>query len=202
MQIDCRGLNCPEPVLRTKKALEEGRPETLTIIVDNETARENVLRFVRSRNRAASWKQEGDLYQITVSGEGEASTVAANKPRPGRGETKAGADKLVILIYSEELGQGSSELGRLLMRNFIYTLTRQDELPEAIIFMNAGVKLCIEGSPVVEELSLLQENGTQILACGTCLDYYGVKEKLAAGQVSNMYDIADLLGAATRTITL
>ena len=88
------------------------------------------------------------------------------------------------------------------MRNFIYTLTRQDELPEAIIFMNAGVKLCIEGSPVVEELSLLQENGTKILACGTCLDYYGVKEKLAAGQVSNMYDIADLLGAATRTITL
>lgn len=202
MQIDCRGLNCPEPVLRTKQALEEGRPETLVIIVDNETARENVLRFLRSRNLAASWKQEGDFYQITVSGAGEAGTAGASEPRPATGKTKAGADRLAILISSETLGQGSSELGSLLMRNFIYTLTRQDEPPEAVIFMNSGVKLCIEGSPVLEELSLLQEKGSRILACGTCLDYYGVKEKLAAGQVSNMYDIVELLGAASRTITL
>jgi len=88
------------------------------------------------------------------------------------------------------------------MRNFIYTLTRRGDFPKALVFLNAGVKLCAAGSPVLEELALLEENGVQVLACGTCLDYFQLQSSLAAGRVTNMYDIADLLAGSKKTTTI
>ena len=195
--IDCRGLSCPEPVLRTKSALSENPREIMTIIVDNDTARENVLRFARSRGRQAEWQEKEGLFYITIA---EINAEEANLASP-LAAAEAG-NRVVLFISTEELGQGSSELGRMLMRNFIYTLTKRDELPQAIIFMNSGVRLSIASSPVIDELEQLLDKGVQILVCGTCLDYFELKDSHRAGQVSNMYDISDLLFAAGRVVSI
>ncbi len=195
--IDCRGLSCPEPVLRTKGALSDHPSEIMTVVVDNETARENVLRFVRSRGRKTEWQEKEGLFYISIA-ESRLEPADSSFPIADPGET----GRVVLFISTTELGQGSSELGRMLMRNFIYTLTKRDDLPRAIIFMNSGVKLSIVDSPVIEELKYLLDKGVQILVCGTCLDYFELKELHRAGQVSNMYDISNLLFSAERVITI
>jgi len=198
--IDCRGLDCPEPVLRTKKALTANPDRELSVTVDNETARENVLRFIKSQGRLADWQQEGAEFIINIQGNLEGQESAEESEGvTGRSQPK---ENPVLFISTDELGQGSSELGQMLMRNFIYTLTQRDQLPGSLVFMNSGVKLTIEGSPVIDELKLLEEKEVQMLVCGTCLDYYELKEKHKVGLVSNMYDISDLLLEADRVITV
>ena len=195
--IDCRGLNCPEPVLRTKQALTENPFVDFNIVVDNKSARENVLRFVRSNGRKSDWQEINGSFHISVTGS-KAKSDASNLV-----EINLEQDNNVLLFIStDQLGQGSTELGRILMRNFIYTLTKRDNLPQAIILMNSGVRLSIKESPVIEELANLQARGVLILVCGTCLDYYELQEQQQAGQVSNMYDITDLLFAARMVITI
>lgn len=195
--VDCRELSCPEPVLRTKKALMISPDEDLKIIVDNKTALENVMRFTQSRGKKAKWQEIDGTFHIAVSG---STRVCEDESLIG---TNSGeADSPVLLITSDQLGEGSSELGQLLMRNFIYTLTKLDDLPRALVFMNTGVKLSLKESPVAEELEDLDERGVLILVCGTCLDYYELKDRHRTGQVSNMYDITDLLFSAERVITL
>jgi selenium metabolism protein YedF len=201
-EIDCRMLNCPEPVLRTKKALEQNGDGGLTVIVDNMTARDNILRFAQNRGFQADWEQQGSDFLITISAFIKQTT--AEKPETGIREEggyccagQPDLQKQVILIDSAQLGSGSEELGSLLMRNFIYTLTKRDYLPRALIFMNSGVKLCAAGSSSLEELELLESGGVEILACGTCLDFFGLKDSLRVGTVSNMYDITDRLLSAS-----
>ncbi len=195
--VDCRGLNCPEPVIKTKQAMAEMPGADLKIIVDNEIARENVLRFARNQGRSADWAEENGLFSISITGSDE------NKKSSAGTRTKDNQqENPVILISTSLLGQGSDELGAMLMRNFIYTLTKRDDLPGAIVFMNSGVKLTITNSPALDELLELEGKGVQLLVCGTCLDYYQLKEVHKAGQVSNMYDISDLLLAADRVVTL
>ncbi len=200
--IDCRGLGCPEPVLRTKKALTANPDCELSVTVDNETARENVLRFIKSQGRLADWQQEGEEFMINVQGtlDGQGS-AEQRESGPGQSQSQS-KDHPVLFISTDKLGQGSSDLGQMLMRNFIYTLTQRDQLPGSLVFMNSGVKLTIEGSPVIDELKLLEEKEVQVLVCGTCLDYYEFKEKHKVGLVSNMYDISDLLLEADRVITV
>ncbi len=205
-ELDCRGLNCPEPVLNTKKALSKSPGAELQVIVDNQTARENVLRFVQSQGRQADAIEKEGLYIIKVSAEDEDKSEVGKEglvPDPLRSAKGAKTlDNPVLFISTNELGKGSSKLGYMLMRNFIYTLTQSDNLPGAIVLMNSGVKLSTAESPVLEELNLLEESGVQVLVCGTCLDYFTLKEQQKAGQVSNMYDITDLLLSAERVITV
>jgi selenium metabolism protein YedF len=196
--IDCRGLNCPEPVLRTKRALEEKPDVDINVIVDNETARENVQRFARSKGRKTEWLEKENTFHIAI-GAGATGETAVKTSNLESVPSKEGS---VLLISTDQLGQGSSELGLLLMRNFIYTLTKRDDLPRAIVFMNSGVRLSITGSAVIDELEELASKGVTILVCGTCLDYYELKDEHKAGLVSNMYDIADLLLAAEKVITV
>ncbi len=204
-EIDCRGLNCPEPVLRTKSALSEEPADSFIVLVDNQTARDNVLRFVRNMGKEADWEEKEGIYHIIVA-EGESSGGKTIKNDSSDScLASAGLDssgKPVLLISTDQLGTGSSELGKMLMRNFIYTLTKRDKFPKSIVLMNSGVKLSINDSPVIEELEELQEYGVQILVCGTCLDYFELKDQQKAGQVSNMYDISDLLLTAGRVITV
>lgn len=194
--IDCRGLNCPEPVIKTKKALSDSPGKAIRIIVDNETARENVIRFARNQGRSASWNEDNGLFHISITG------IETKDAVPEKVSLKTSKNKPVLLISTNLLGQGSEELGAMLMRNFIYTLTKRDDLPQAIVFMNSGVSLTIKESPAIDELLELEERGVNIVVCGTCLDYYKFKEEHRAGEVSNMYDIADLLFEAPRVITI
>jgi selenium metabolism protein YedF len=199
--LDCRGLNCPEPVLKTKTALSDNPGDDLTVFVDNETARENVMRFMRSKNRLVKWEKTADYFIVNSSVKSLTEQEnEAEDPMPAS-EKLAKIDP-VLFISSDQLGKGSSELGHLLMRNFIYTLTKSERFPQAIILMNSAVKLSIAGSPALESLLELQKCGVPILVCGTCLDYYQLKDQHQAGQVSNMYDIADILMAADSVINL
>ncbi len=194
--VDCRGLNCPEPVIKTKQAMAEMPGADLKIIVDNEIARNNVSRFARNQGRTTDWVEENGLFSISITGSNDNIPSAETETKDNQHENP------VILISTSLLGQGSDELGAMLMRNFIYTLTKRDDLPGAIVFMNSGVKLTIANSPALDELLELEGKGVQLLVCGTCLDYYQLKEVHKAGQVSNMYDISDLLLAADRVVTL
>lgn len=199
--LDARGLACPGPVIMLKKALEEGGSGILEVVVDNAAARENVSRFAtHSGCVILSVREEGGASTIALRpGEGKpvgAHSVAGNAPaaepgaavaRPGDLEGAAGA---TVLIASDRLGKGADELGALLLKGFIYALAEADVAPRRIIFMNSGIKVSTEGSLSLPDLERLAGKGVEILSCGTCLDYYGVKDKLAVGRISNMYEIA------------
>ena len=189
--IDCRGLSCPGPVIRTKKALENlGKGGVISVEVDSEASRENVRRFAETKGAGVDVEETGTgVYRlvITASG-GEPVTAQAAPP--------------VLLIADDLLGRGNQKLGKILMEGFISTLAEQEKTPDMILLMNSGVKLAVEGSPMLPTLGTMIDRGSEILVCGTCLDFFGLKEKLALGIVSNMYDIQGAMLAASSVIRL
>lgn len=193
--VDARGLPCPQPVLLARDALRES--DAVTTIVDSDTARHNVTRMAEKAGYTVRAEEREDGIYLHIT-RGEAAPVAAPAPPP----TPSGGP-LVLVIPSELMGRGEhEELGQILIRGFLHTLNEVSPLPDVIIFFNSGVKLTVEGSPVVEDLRTLQAQGVQILICGTCLGYYGLKEKVAVGEVSNMYTIAETLMQAGRVVSL
>ncbi len=191
--LDCRGMACPLPVVNAKKALDAfTEAGTLTVLVDNPTAVENLSKLAASRSLAVSHAQTGPAeYTVTIqvqsAGEG---APAAEAPAPGA----------VVAIGSNTMGAGNDELGKALMKAFVFALTNADTLPERIIFYNSGAYLPCEGSDSLEDLKNLEKAGVKITACGTCLNFYGLTEKLQVGTVSNMYDIVEALTAARTVI--
>lgn len=186
--IDCSGKSCPLPVIETKKALEEAPTNSIAVIVDNPTSRENVMRFLQSQGFSVSVMEDGGKHRIEATKtESDHESVVAEK-------------KLLVFIDGETVGRGSEELGKILMRSFLITLKELTPLPWRIIFINSGVKLAVEDSPYLEPLNTLAALGVEILCCGTCLDYYTLKEKLKVGRISNMFEIASSFTEATNVI--
>lgn len=201
--VDNRGLPCPQPVLNTRKALKEtGGP--VVSIVDNEAARENVTRFARTQGYEVEAAEEGGVWRLTISRPGAGQPLQPQRAgEAGVGSGEMDADGVhVILVGTDRLGRGSDELGTVLMRSFLYTLTQLSSPPDVMIFVNAGVNLTTEGSPVLGELHRLQDGGTEILSCGTCLDYFGLRDRLVVGRVTNMYEIVETLTSARRVLSL
>lgn len=194
--VDARGLPCPQPVILTRDALRES--DEVTTIVDNETACHNVHRMARKEGCAVEVEERDDgIYLHIIRGE-----AAEEKPASQETATPAGRP-LVLLIPSELMGRGEhEELGQILIRGFFHTLGEVEPLPDTIIFFNSGVKLVVEGSPVVEDLRALADRGVEVLACGTCLGYYELKDRVAVGEISNMYTIAETLLRAGRVVSL
>lgn len=194
--VDCRGLACPQPVIQTKKALSEGK--TVITIVDNDTARMNVSRMATKHGYAVEVEQKDDGIYLHLS-----STGAMPESAGATATVAAGAvGPTVILVPGEGMGRGDDELGGILVRSFLHTLNEVEPLPTTMIFINAGVKLTVEGSPAVEDLQALEGRGVNILACGTCLGHFGLKEKIAVGEISNMYTIAEMLLGAGKVVAL
>jgi len=196
--IDARGLDCPQPVIATKKALEGIKSGIVIIRVDNVIAKENVTKFATAHGCGVSiMEQDGDfLLQITKEAESMGSPLVALKVEP------ASKGKTVYLITQDTLGHGNRELGAVLMKSFIYTLLETQPAPKTLLFLNSGVLLTIDSSPVLMHLAKLVESGVEVLSCGTCLDYFEVKEKLAIGGVTNMYTIVETMSTAGKVITL
>lgn len=191
--VDARGLACPQPVIMVKQALEAGATE-LEVMVDNEAAVENVSRLASRWGVSVEVAGEAPDFILTLTG--QAKTVG---PSEGARLAEAAEEAVlppgrrprIIYIGSDVIGQGSEELGMLLRRTFLKTLTEGCRLPEKIIFMNSGVKLVAEGSKVIDELKALSDLGVELSACGTCLDYFNLKDKLAVGRIGNMYEFAE-----------
>ncbi len=193
--VDARGLPCPQPVLLTRDALRES--DAVTTIVDSDTARHNVSRMAeRAGYTVRAEEREDGVYLHIARGAAAPEAAPAPAPAPSGGP-------LVLVVPSEFMGRGEhEELGQILIRGFLHTLNEVSPLPDVIIFFNSGVKLTVEGSPVLEDLRNLEAQGVQILICGTCLGYYGLKEKVAVGEVSNMYTIAETMMQAGRVVSL
>jgi selenium metabolism protein YedF len=187
--IDCTGKACPLPVIETKQVLEKGHVDSLAVIVDNPTSRENVMRFLESQGFSVTSMEEKGKHRIEGSKNLAITVHSAVDPK-----------KLLVFVDGETVGRGSEELGTILMRSFLLTLKELSPLPWRIIFINSGVKLAVEGSPYIIALNDLIAIGAEILSCGTCLDYYRVKDRLMVGRISNMYEIESSFLEATNVI--
>ncbi len=194
--VDARGLPCPQPVLLTRTAMQES--DVVTTIVDNETAQQNVARMAEKSGATVEVEKRDDGIYLHIARQTEAVEVAATE------EPAASAvGPLVLVVSSEYMGRGEhDELGHILIRGFFHTLGEVEPLPDTIIFFNSGVKLVVEDSPVVDDLSSLVEGGVKILACGTCLGYYDLKDEVAVGVMSNMYTIAETMLGAGKVVSL
>jgi len=189
--VDARTLTCPQPVILTKKALEEA-DEVITI-VDNEAAKENVTRLAKSEGHEVTVEQKDDGIYLSLR------RLITRQDK----EEQPPATGIVMFIASDILGRGENiEMGNLLMHSFLNTLGALNSKPESIIFMNNGVKLVTKDSLVVGELKQLESQGVEILACGTCLSRLNLTGKIAVGQISNMYTLADTLLKANKIISL
>jgi selenium metabolism protein YedF len=167
-------------------------------VVDNDTAQQNVTRMAEKQGYVVRAEQQGDDISLYITS-GAATSIEYQSAQPAPAQS---AGPLVLVIPDERMGRGDLELGDILIRGFFHTLGEVDPLPATIIFFNSGVKLVVEGSKVLEDLSNLLEKGIEILACGTCLGHYNLKEKIAVGTVSNMYTIAETLLRAGKVISL
>ena len=195
MQIDARGKACPMPVMLAKKEIDGGCQD-LTVLVDNKTAVENLTRLGNSAGMTVATGETADGLFVRLTGAGkvvENPVIAC--PTTGSG--------YAVFIGKDVVGAGDRELGYNLMKMALYTLAQGDSVPAHVLFMNDGVKLPAgEEQQVIDSLMTLIEKGTIVLVCGTCLDFYGVADRLKVGTVSNMYDILGAMQRADKVIAL
>ena len=185
MTVDAMGDKCPIPVVKAKKALATMDEGTLEVLVDNETSVTNLESFAKSQSCEVSHELVADeKYSVKI-----VKTAGSGVEAPATGG--AGIGPRVVVVPSNVMGHGDDELGEVLVKAFIFALTQQDDLPDCILFYNGGVKLTCEGSPVLEDLNKLACAGVEIFSCGTCLKHYGIEDKLAVGEVTNMYVIVE-----------
>lgn len=191
--VDARGMACPLPVVNAKKAAESLNPgDTLIVRVDNEIAVQNLQRFADHMGFAAAGEKVSDSeFTVTMVIGGE--TAAQPEVACGVDARKKG---MLVVLSANTMGTGDEKLGKALMKAFVFALTKQDVLPETILCYNTGAYLTTEGADTLEDLKLLESEGVTILTCGTCLDFYGLKERLAVGGVTNMYDIVERMESA------
>lgn len=178
--LDCRGLQCPQPVVETKKKLLSMPAGTLTVLVDNDSAKLNLLKLAASLKMASASREEDGVFAVTF---------LKDEMLPVTGE----AGGKTMLVTADVLGRGNEELGALLMKSFFYALSESDHLPGVIYLLNGGVKLACEGSAVLDSLKKLVTLGVEIHSCGLCLDYLQIKNRLQVGAVTNMYAVVDNL---------
>lgn len=199
IQVNAIGDACPIPVVKTLQALKElngvGAVQTL---VDNKVAVENLTRLAESKGCAIETEQLGEKeYRVTITvGEGAELPETAD----GICAAPAAADNTVVVVSADHMGEGDEALGKILLKGFLFALTQQETLPKTVLFYNGGAFVTCEGSASLEDLQKLAEQGVEILTCGTCLNHYGLTEKLQVGGVTNMYVIVEKQLQATKII--
>lgn len=209
IEVDARGQACPKPVIMTKKELDSIKSGVVTTIVDNEVAKDNVSKLAMSYGYSFIIdKGKDNEYYIHITKGGLEGNISLAKTE-AKAESKEAAicipdtfKDLTIAIGSDRMGNGEEKLGKILMKSFIYTVRETTPLPAIMVFYNSGVYLTCEGSEVLEDLKALKDEGVEIISCGTCLDYYNLKDKLQVGEIGNMYTIYEKMRNANNTITL
>ena len=199
--VNAMGDTCPIPVVKTKNAIKElkgsGIVETL---VDNEIAVQNLTKMANQKGYGVKSEKISDgQYKVTMEiGEeaAESSAMTAETEKEEICAPNAIHGNTVVVISADHMGEGDDELGKILIKGFIYALTEQDVLPQTMLFYNGGAKLTCEESPTLEDLKSLEAQGVEIMTCGTCLNHYGLTDKLQVGSVTNMYVIAEKMTQA------
>lgn len=195
--VDTRGQQCPGPIIATRKALREANEgESVRVITDNLTSFGNLCRFLKDNGMVFNTEESDGLWILTVNRSGEISTSGLSEEYCTAEEAAFPRGEFVIAFTSDRMGEGSDELGQLLMVNFFRAVKDLDLLPRKLIFYNSGVKLASEGSDVVKHIEDLGKMGVEILICATCISYYDLAGKTSVGQLSNMYEIAQAMASA------
>ncbi len=199
--IDVKGKKCPMPLIETKKALNElGRDGSIKVILDSETAVQNVMRYLKDNGIAAEHSKNGNEFEILVNNSGKAAVLTDVEPYC---ETSLPVDKGYVVVFAKDrIGEGDNELGLVLAGSMLNTIKEYDVLPQKIIFLNAGINLVLKGAPALVHLTELEKRGVEIITCGTCLNYFEKTEQLAVGRVTNMYEILDSILKAGKVVNL
>ena len=200
MQIDCRGLKCPQPVLKAKEALEQIGSGEIEIIVDNEGSASNLQRFAGSQGCPVTVQAAGADYRVVIAKTAD-SRPAADAPAADRFTCAPEAGGLIYAISSATMGRGDDELGRMLLRAWIKTIKEVSPLPARIFFYNSGVMITAVESDLVQPLRDLEAKGVEIFSCGTCLDFFHLQESLLVGKKTNMYEIMQSMAAAAKVVS-
>ena len=187
--IDCKGMACPLPVVNAKKAAEQlSAGDVLNVLVDNEIAVQNLSRFAEHKGFGVCAEKKAEQeYAVIMNISGTAAETAKEEEIACVMDSRRKG--MLVVLSANVMGTGDTKLGTSLMKAFVFALTKQDQLPDTILCYNTGAYLTCEDADTLEDLKLLESEGVTILTCGTCLDFYGLKEKLAVGSVTNMYDI-------------
>ncbi len=196
VEVNCIGQKCPLPLISTKKALVEHPNEVLVITIDNEISCSNLESYLTDNGVEFSVVKNGPLSTITT---GSKSTITPLKEPEPYCSTSSDQGYIVVLDGTE-MGQGSSELGTILLKGFLTALSENDSLPVELICYNGGVKLASSDSAFCEYLKKLNGKGVKVTLCGTCVDFYGIKETLAVGEISNMYYILNRLSSSLKIV--
>ena len=198
--IDCKGMACPLPVVNAKKAAEAlSAGDVLTVLVDNEIAVQNLTRFADHKGFSVGAEKKADKEYAVVM---HISSTSAETSREEAVACVMDSRRkgMLVVLSANTMGSGDAKLGTSLMKAFVFALTKQDQLPDTILRYNTGAYLTCEGADTLEDLKLMESEGVTILTCGTCLDFYGLKEKLAVGSITNMYDIVQRMENAAQII--
>jgi selenium metabolism protein YedF len=191
-KLDCRGQQCPQPVIQVRQQMMSNPDTVLQVLVDDQACKENVSRLAKTLGYEIKVENVDNATQLELT-PGQKPAAASIQPKSGPS---------VIFIGSDQIGHGDPELGQILMKNFIFTLLDSDSAPNAMYFVNNGVKLTIGGSDVIEPLEELANRGVDIASCGLCLEFFGVKGALAVGRISNMLELVNALQGAGNIIRL
>ena len=189
--VDGRGLLCPQPLILTRKALKACQPgESLKIECDNQTAFQNIMTYLKDQLLVPTGTEAGGVFQIEVINQkNEKGEESGNfSLNPG-----ICSSAYVVVMSSDKMGEGDPQLGAILMKGFLNALHEQPVLPTNLIFYNAGVKLTTVDSGVIASLLELEADGVEIFVCGTCLDFYDLKQQLGVGKISNMFTLTEIM---------
>ena len=201
VKVNGMGKTCPIPLIETKKAIKAlTSPDTVEVMVDNNMAVKNITRFATDSGYKITTDKISDKeFKLTI----EVSEIKANEEKSCDCAACGATDNtgnIVIAIGSEKMGCGDEKLGKNIMKAFIYSVSQAEVRPKSMLFFNGGAHLTCEGSLSLEDLNNLKELGVDIKTCGTCLDFYGLKDKLKVGDVTNMYDIVSTMEQASLVI--
>jgi selenium metabolism protein YedF len=205
--LDMKGQPCPIPVVKAKEVLAGQGVEGVVVLVDNIVAVQNLEKMAKGTGCGFSYTEDGGLYKVVIvkgangitGGRAEMSLntrpeITEYSERENRGT--------VVLITADSMGRGADELGRILIKGFIFSLTQLSPLPEAVMFLNSGARLTTEGANTIPDLKTLEDKGTGIFTCGTCANYYKLAESLAVGSIVDMMNIVTRLSKASNVITI
>ncbi len=196
-KIDCRGLACPAPVLKTKELIEQEQPVNLVVMVDNEAAKENVTRFMEHQGFVVSTTVDGSDFQVSGRSEGNANGAPVKTV-----ESEEVNQKIMVMVGTDRMGYGDDGLGLKLMVSFLKTLKEMGGELWCLVFVNNGVKMTVLESEVLPILKELEEGGVHVLVCGTCLTHFNLLEKKLVGETTNMLDIVTAMQLADKVINI